>query len=237
MTEQHDSNKTTPGTLLLRIIFIILYPSAILGILFLSAGTTDWIEAYIFTGSYFLYFLGFFIWGTIKAPDLLNERINPKQNAKSWDKQLMRLGYTPLLAGLLVLCGLDVGRLKISMVPFFIKLAGGGFALIAGTLIMWVFVTNRFASGIVRIQADRGHTVISSGPYRIVRHPMYLGVIVFIFSIPLILGSYLGLIPAALILILFIIRTRLEDLTLQKELPGYEEYTKKTKKRLIPWIW
>jgi protein-S-isoprenylcysteine O-methyltransferase Ste14 len=235
--ESDNSKKKNTVRLILRILLVIVYPCCILGILLLSAGTLYWIEAYIFTGVYLLYFLFFLIWGTLKAPDLLEERSTPRENTKTWDKIMMRFVYVPLLLGLLVLCGLDVGRFSLSKVPPGVKILGGGFALFAMLLISWVFITNRFASGFVRIQDDRGHEVVSTGPYKIVRHPMYLGIIFFIFSIPLVLGSYLGLVPAGLLVILFFIRSYLEDKTLQKELPGYSEYTHKTKKRLIPWIW
>jgi protein-S-isoprenylcysteine O-methyltransferase Ste14 len=96
---------------------------------------------------------------------------------------------------------------------------------------------NAFLSDVVRIQEDRGHTVCSKGPYKYVRHPMYVGVILIIVCFPFSLGSLYALIPALVIVILFFIRTALEDKTLQEELPGYKEYAQRVRYRLIPGIW
>jgi protein-S-isoprenylcysteine O-methyltransferase Ste14 len=99
---------------------------------------------------------------------------------------------------------------------------------------MWI---NPFFEPTVRIQKDRGHTVISGGPYKIVRHPGYLGGILYTLSAPLIIGSLYTFIPVAIYVLLIMLRTLLEDRTLQRELEGYSEYTKQTKYRLFPWIW
>lgn len=96
---------------------------------------------------------------------------------------------------------------------------------------------NAFLAEYVRIQSERGHTVCTTGPYRIVRHPMYVGVILTVLGIPVLLGSLYALIPAALIAALFILRTALEDRTLRQELPGYAEYARDVRWRLVPGIW
>ena len=96
---------------------------------------------------------------------------------------------------------------------------------------------NRYLSDVVRIQEERGHEVCMTGPYRYVRHPMYVGVIIFVLCLPLALGSFFALFLSAAILFVFLIRTSLEDKTLQKELPGYKEYTEQVRYRLIPGIW
>ncbi|MEA3440657.1 MAG: isoprenylcysteine carboxylmethyltransferase family protein, partial [Chloroflexota bacterium] len=104
-------------------------------------------------------------------------------------------------------------------------------------LIWWTFASNPYLSEQVRIQDDRGHEVVSDGPYRFVRHPMYVGIIVTVLCVPLVLGSLLALIPAVLIVVLFVIRTALEDRTLQEELEGYQAYARRVKYRLVPYIW
>ena len=104
-------------------------------------------------------------------------------------------------------------------------------------LLMWVTATNTYLSRYVRIQDDRGHKVITSGPYHFVRHPMYASNILFFPSIPLLLGSWWAMIPAFMIMGLFTLRTYLEDQTLQVELPGYKEYAQKIRYRLVPGIW
>ena len=104
-------------------------------------------------------------------------------------------------------------------------------------MMTWALWVNRFFSSVVRIQTDRGHKVVRNGPYRFVRHPGYAAGIVSLISLPLVLGSMWGLIPAGLMVLLLIIRTHLEDTTLQKELAGYVDYTKRVRYRLLPWIW
>jgi protein-S-isoprenylcysteine O-methyltransferase Ste14 len=111
---------------------------------------------------------------------------------------------------------------------------GFGFAMIIGWRVMSV---NTYLSRSVRIQEERGHQVITSGPYRFVRHPMYVGALLFVLCIPMVLDSIWAFIPSAVIVILFIIRTALEDRTLIEKLPGYAEYTKRVKYRLIPFVW
>jgi protein-S-isoprenylcysteine O-methyltransferase Ste14 len=121
--------------------------------------------------------------------------------------------------------------------PFLTVYPGVGLFIVAATLITWVLVMNPHAESSVRIQEDRGHSVVASGPYRFVRHPMYVGLILLHASMALILRSMWTLALAALIAILFLWRTALEDQTLRRELPGYEEYTTVTRYRLIPGIW
>jgi protein-S-isoprenylcysteine O-methyltransferase Ste14 len=96
---------------------------------------------------------------------------------------------------------------------------------------------NKFFSGVVRIQKDRGHTVVSTGPYAWVRHPGYAGTLGVYLVTPLLLDSRWAFIPAVMLVVALVVRTALEDRTLQKELPGYKEFTQKTRYRLIPWIW
>jgi len=104
-------------------------------------------------------------------------------------------------------------------------------------LVFWGMAANTYFSSYVRIQEDRGHTTITSGPYRYVRHPGYLGMIISALVIPLVLGSWWALIPSGLAASVMILRTALEDKTLQEELEGYKEFTQKTRYRLVPWLW
>ena len=101
----------------------------------------------------------------------------------------------------------------------------------------WAFIENQFFSGTVRIQTERGHHVIDTGPYRYVRHPGYVSAIWTFLAIPPFFGSLWGLIPAIITFALFILRTALEDKTLQEELPGYKEFTQRTSFRLLPGVW
>ena len=107
----------------------------------------------------------------------------------------------------------------------------------AMSLIAWTLAVNRHAETTVRIQTDRGHAVVTTGPYRFVRHPMYAGAIVMYVTTPLIWGSGVALAISAAIIALLIWRTGMEDRTLQRELPGYSEYAARTRFRLAPGIW
>ncbi len=115
----------------------------------------------------------------------------------------------------------------------------GGYILyiIANITHLWAILANEFYTSTVRLQEERGQHVITSGSYRLVRHPGYLGISLMLFCIALVLGSFWALIPFCIVLILLIIRTQLEDNTLKKELAGYEEYAEMTRDRLFPKVW
>jgi protein-S-isoprenylcysteine O-methyltransferase Ste14 len=171
-----------------------------------------------------------------RAPDLLKERLTRNKEIKSWDKMIMTV-YSFLLIILLAVPGLDAVRFGWSEVPLVVKALGFFGYIPALVFAFWAMRENAYSSDVVRIQEDRGHTVCSTGPYRYVRHPMYVGVILFVLCFPLSLGSLYSFIPASIIVVLFIIRTSLEDKTLQEELPGYKEYTQTVRYRLIPGVW
>lgn len=205
-------------------------------ILFVSAGRLDWLQAWLFVLAFagFLTFYG--LWGVRNDQGQLNERSQVGENTKSWDKVILAV-YTLLLIGMLVLAGLDAGQFRWAPTPPALQGLGWLGAAFAGFLVWWTVSVNTFLSRTVRIQDDRGQKVIDVGPYSRVRHPMYLGIIVLMISIPLLLGSLWALIPGALIGVLFTVRTALEDRTLQQELPGYPEYARSVRYRLLPWIW
>ena len=147
------------------------------------------------------------------------------------------LAYSIMLLPLVILPGLDAIRFQWSSVPVAVKIVAFiGFFPAMGAC-FWAMKENAYLSDVVRIQEDRGHEVCTTGPYRYVRHPLYAGVILIMVCLPLFLGSLFSLIPASFIMILFIIRTALEDKTLQKELPGYKEYAQKVRYRLVPGVW
>ena len=173
-----------------------------------------------------------------KNPDLISERARfmSAKDTKPWDKILAPLlGIGSILS--LVVAGLDkyygwssVSSLTTNLIALFSILLGYGFS-------SWALIENRFFSGTVRIQTERGHHVISTGPYRIMRHPGYAGGLFGYVFIPLLLDSMWAFIPTILLGIAMIIRTALEDKTLQAELHGYREYAKTVRYRLIPGVW
>ncbi len=203
------------------LLFIVVIPFLPL----LISWRCDWWEAWAFAG---INIVGFAVSRMLAArrhPDLIAERARfmRYENAKQFDRILAPLvgmggGVMPLIAGLDELFGWSPAfSLSVKIMSIVLILAGY-------MLASYALIENRFFSGMVRIQTDRGHHVISGGPYRWIRHPGYAGSLITYPVIPLLLDSYWIFLPAALIIILLFIRTYLEDNTLQKELPGYSDY-------------
>jgi protein-S-isoprenylcysteine O-methyltransferase Ste14 len=224
------------GFLFKRIFTAIGLIAFIGALMFLLAGRFDWIGAWTFLLLFLAFLLTVAIWGTLKMPELMEERGKVGSNVKAWDKVIMTL-YTILFFSTFAIAALDAGRFRWSVVPPIAQLSGIIGLFLAGALAWWVMATNAYASRFVRIQDDRGQHVVTTGPYRYVRHPLYVGVPFLFWCIPLALESFWALVPGFLITILFIIRTALEDRTLQAELPGYADYAKRVRYRLLPGVW
>jgi protein-S-isoprenylcysteine O-methyltransferase Ste14 len=225
------------GTAVLRLILGTLSICSLLAaLLFLSAGRWNWTEAWALVIAYGGFLLIYGIRGAARDPEQLQERRRPGAGVKSWDKVILPL-YSLLLLVLFPVCGLDAGRFRATSMPPAVKGIGWLAMILAGWIILRVMAVNTYASRTARIQRDRGQTVVTGGPYRFVRHPMYLGIIVLFLSIPLALGSGWGLIPAGAIGLLYILRTALEDRMLADGLPGYREFMQRTRHRLFPGIW
>jgi protein-S-isoprenylcysteine O-methyltransferase Ste14 len=217
----------------IRAIFTALFA---LTAIFIPAGTLKWPEAWLFIIFYSVAVTAAIFWMKKKAPGLLKERQKRKKDAKKWDRVFMRL-YSIFLIVLLILPGLDAVRFGWSTVPLIVKMLAFIGYLPGFAMAFWAMRENAYLSDVVRIQEDRGHTVCTTGPYKYVRHPMYVGVLLIMLCFPLSLGSLYTLIPAVIIVILFLFRTALEDKTLLGELPGYKEYAQRVRYRLIPGIW
>jgi protein-S-isoprenylcysteine O-methyltransferase Ste14 len=221
------------GRLLVRLIIVtVLFALP----LFLAAGRLDWPAAWTFMITFFLFLLAYGLWGMRSDPEQLRERGHVAENVKPWDKAIMGI-YTVLLVVLLVVAGLDAGRFGWSSLPLLIRILGWIGLIVPAGLISWTIRENTYLGRMARIQDDRGQQVVSTGPYRYVRHPMYIGIIVLFIGLPLALGSGWGLAPGGLIGIVFIVRTALEDHMLRQELPGYEEYAGRVRYRLLPGVW
>jgi len=170
-------------------------------------------------------------------PDLIEERLKPGRGMKKWDKVYYAVS-TPLYLTALIVSAIDAGRYRWPpRVSTAVVILGIVLYVLGQSLLLWAKSVNRFFSAVVRIQTDRSQTVCKDGPYRWVRHPGYISGILFGLSTPLVLGSYWGMIPAVFGNACLIIRTGLEDRLLRKELPGYEEYMREVRYRLIPGIW
>ncbi|MBN1978104.1 MAG: isoprenylcysteine carboxylmethyltransferase family protein [Anaerolineae bacterium] len=234
-----SANKVRPAiwrALLRRgvMVFVVILIMDLL--LFVPAGRLDWPAAWILSLLYGVFLQAYAVWGTLKAPDLLRERSRVAENVKGWDKALMAI-YTVLLLATLILAGLDVGRPQRSQMAVALQVLGLVGIFLAGSLIFWTILTNSYLGRMVRIQEDRRHQVVTGGPYCYVRHPMYAGIILLFPCMALFLGSWWAMVTALLIAALMVLRTALEDRTLQAELPGYAQYTQRTRYRLLPGVW
>jgi protein-S-isoprenylcysteine O-methyltransferase Ste14 len=168
---------------------------------------------------------------------LLKERSKPGEGAKKWDKTILGLSFLASIS-MYIIAGLDSGRYHWSGEFHWSIYLLGIILTIAGQLLFLIAQKqNRFFSSTVRIQTDREHVVCETGLYRVVRHPAYLGSIIQSAGFPLLFGSIWSIIPVFVLIVLFITRTWLEDKTLKNELKGYPEYTKKTRYRIVPYVW
>jgi protein-S-isoprenylcysteine O-methyltransferase Ste14 len=204
--------------------------------LFLAAGRLSWTWGWTFLGMCLASALinSYFMLRT--SPETIVERGQPKE-MRSWDKVVAGLGSLSQFLALPVVAGLDV-RFGWGKAPGIGWHIAGAVGFAAGLgLFGWAMITNAYFSTAVRIQTDRGQTVCRVGPYRVVRHPGYLGFITQSVAIPLLLGSWWALVPGGLAVALVVIRTWLEDRTLQDELSGYREYAGEVRHRLIPGVW
>lgn len=205
-------------------------------LLFLPAGTLQWPMGWVLIIVFVGGMLATNLWLIWRHPALARERLVIPPSTVKWDLPITQAANVILLIVMLPLSGLD-RRFQWSTVPSGISLAALGI-LIAGFLFTgWAMSANDFFSSAVRVQSDRGQTVAAGGPYRIIRHPGYLAMISQFLSVPVLLGSLWALIPAAVSIGLYILRTKLEDDLLQEKLPGYAEYQRRVPCRLIPGIW
>ena len=207
-------------------------------LLFGSAGTLLWPQACIFLAE--LGGLGLVSGLAISRsdPDLVRERMRGpiQRDQKSWDKVLISIFFA-LWMSQYVLIGLDAVRFHWSDVPLWLQVVGG-IGIASGFYVCHVvLMTNTFAAPVVKIQSERKHQVISTGPYAYVRHPMYAGAVPLIVGTPLLLGSWYGLIWAAAMIALFGLRAVKEENTLKAELEGYDAYAARVRYRLVPGVW
>jgi protein-S-isoprenylcysteine O-methyltransferase Ste14 len=222
--------------LLTRITALVVTYALMGALMFLAAGRINWPHAWAFLIAYFLVAAAAQIWLMRIDPDLAEERRRWGANTKAWDRWIISANDL-LLFTLLVAIGLDAGRFGWSHVPWPVRAAAlPGFVPAFG-LPLLASRANTYLASTVRIQDDRGHAVVSAGPYAFLRHPMYAGMILYDVCPPLLLGSWAGLAVSLVMTILVIVRTALEDRTLQAELPGYREYAARVHYRLLPGVW
>jgi len=237
-SKQLGSNTAPTGRSPLRRAIYFAVLMAFLAVpMFVAAGQLDWWGGWLFVGAY----LGGGVVGMLIVshlnPEVMQARTERHEGTKPWDRVLLRV-YALMCLLTTVVAGLDAGRYGWSPpIPLALCIVAIVVLEVSQGLSAWAAAANAHFETTVRIQNDRGQRVCTSGPYRFVRHPGYLGYIITWISAPLIMGSWWALIPAGLSGMLFVVRTALEDRTLREELDGYGEYAQKVRHRLLPGVW
>jgi protein-S-isoprenylcysteine O-methyltransferase Ste14 len=205
--------------------------------LFLSAGTLLWLHGWLFLAVFLLATLVAMAWLWRVNPEIFVARSRMTgEGTKGWDRVILPILLTSYVATLIV-AALDDGRLHWAPAPPSAVLAGYILLLASVFGMGWAQAVNRHFEPSVRIQSDRDHRVVTTGPYAHVRHPGYIFGAILTFGVALSLGSLAALLPAALVAVVLAIRTRLEDATLQRELPGYAEFAAHVRYKWIPGVW
>ena len=213
--------------------FFILFALA----LFLPAGTIRWLSGWVFLLLFFGFYASVTLWLYRHNPGLMQERLHlASSDQQGWDKLLFPLMLIfPFLW--LAFISMDAVRFHWSVMPGWLQLVGVIILLSSFYLLFLTFRENSFLSPVVRIQKERGQTVVSTGPYHLVRHPMYMAILIFITGTALLLGSWYGLLLGLIYIVVIARRALLEERTLRDKLPGYAAYMQSVRYRLIPHIW
>lgn len=235
-TKKAENIQNLTPRLWIRLIVVNLFMPLVL---FLFAGDFKWWQAWVYAILFLAASLGGRLWAEHRHPGLLAERAKFKeqQDIKPWDTILSPLMAVSLTLPPLIVAGLDHRFGWSSHFSIWLNLAGLLLIAAGYTIGAWALAENRFFAGVVRIQTERGHQVCDSGPYRIVRHPGYAGNLLALPGLVLTLSSTWTIIPAVIAFIIAILRTTLEDHTLQEELPGYSDYAQRVRYRLFPGIY
>lgn len=207
-------------------------------LLFGVAGTLHWSGAWLFLGVMTVLALASGTWLLRRDPDLLAERLKPlwQPGQKSWDKVLIA-GVAVLFIAWLAAMALDAGRWRLSHMPGWLQVVGVAGLVVSTVLGCLAFRANSFASAVVKLQRARGHKVADTGPYAVVRHPMYAGALFYFLGMPLVLGSWWGLAFMPALMALLALRAVLEERVLMAELDGYAAYAGRVRWRFVPGIW
>ena len=204
--------------------------------LFWSAGRVDWWPAWAAIAVWLAWFTAMDIVILRFNPGLMAERLSPPKGAKKWDRAILSILRLAQLARY-ILAGLDQRHGWTGGFPLAAQVAAVAVCLLSIALFTWALASNPFFSQIVRIQSEHGHAVAAGGPYRYVRHPGYAGMILFELAFSTLLASWWALAAGGLCAALLLLRTALEDRTLQAELTGYADYSRQVRYRLLPGIW
>jgi protein-S-isoprenylcysteine O-methyltransferase Ste14 len=204
--------------------------------LFLPAGTWGWAKGWLFLSVLIATSVVVTLYLRRANPEVIAARVNRHGGTKRWDRILLGV-FFPTVMAIPIIAALDDARFHWSRTPWWACPLGYALLLAGMAGLTWAESVNRFFEPTVRIQSERGHTVIDAGPYAVVRHPGYVAACLLFVGIALSLGSLLALIPAGLACLLLALRTRWEDQMLQAELVGYKGYTQRVRFRWIPGVW
>ena len=226
------------GAVIKQLVVSAVMLAVMAAIFYASAGRTDIPRSWLLFGATLVHFTGSTLVVARLNPELILQRLTVRRvGSKSWDEVLMRVCNLTMLLLLPAVAGLDVGRYGWSALGAQYAALGLALMAVSSVLISWSMAVNPYFEPTVRIQGDRGHRVVSTGPYGLVRHPGYLSGILWAVSVPLVVGSFYAFVPVLLYSVLMVLRTQLEDRTLQRELEGYAEYARRVRYRLLPGFW
>jgi protein-S-isoprenylcysteine O-methyltransferase Ste14 len=212
------------------VVLILLMAAA----LFVPAGRFDWPMAWAFLTLYVSFAVVSFF---VLSPDLISERSRLPPDIRRADLVLSSGFFVFLYPVTLTVCGLDARFAWLPRIPARVQCIALVVFFLGYSFALWAMHANRFFSAFVRIQRERSHHVIDTGPYAFIRHPGYAGPIVGHLALPIALGSLWGLVPASCGVALLVVRTAMEDRVLAAELAGYREYTQRVRWRLLPRVW
>jgi protein-S-isoprenylcysteine O-methyltransferase Ste14 len=228
-----DSTRTPAWVIVVKSIFAL---GLWAGLPLISAWRIDWVRGWIYAAVTDGTALASIAILAVVNPAIIRGRGESHRGTKRFDKVILSV-LLPSATAVSIVGGLDAGRFGWSSLPHVFLYVGIALHLFGYAAMTWVLAVNPFAEPTVRIQEDRGQHVITTGPYRYVRHPMYVGGWVMFAGTPMILGSAWAFVPFAVSCAAIVVRTAYEDRMLRRELAGYEEYAKRTRWRLVPGVW
>jgi protein-S-isoprenylcysteine O-methyltransferase Ste14 len=228
-----NDHRMSRGQLIGKIfVRVLLFIAVMMAVFFLTAGTFDYWEAWVYLAVMLVPMFGFLGYFLAYDPELLERRMRMKEK-EAEQKVIIKVASVFYVLTFLV-PGFD-RRFQWSDVPAGLVIAANVLVLTGYVLIFLVMRENRYASRIIEVEP--GQKVVTSGPYAIVRHPMYVGALLMFLATPVALGSYWALIPAVFLIPILVARIRNEEKVLERDLAGYQDYMQKTSYRLIPWLW
>jgi protein-S-isoprenylcysteine O-methyltransferase Ste14 len=220
------------------IVQTIVWFAFIGAIIFGAAGTFDYAGGWVYLSEMIAYSVVLGLYFAYLDPGLLRERLKPPmQKDQPLADKLVLIPILILLFGGMGFMAADAARWRWSAMPAFVQWAGSGLLLPTMLFMVWTMRTNSFAAPVVKIQKERGQTVITTGPYAIVRHPLYFGALFYVAATSLILGSWWGLATVPLVALGFGVRIGVEEKALREGLQGYEDYARRVRWRLVPYVW